>query len=126
MKYTVLVGRICYSLIFILASFGHFTSHSIQYAAQSGVPFASLLVPLSGLMCLIGGISILLGYKAKIGAWLIVVFLLIVSIMMHAFWSIQDPLAASLERIMFLKNLSMLGGALLITYFGSGPLSWKE
>ena len=126
MKYTILVGRICYSLIFILASFGHFTSQSIQYAAQSGVPFAALLVPLSGLMCLIGGISILLGYKAKIGAWLIVVFLLIVSIMMHAFWSIQDPLAASLERIMFLKNLSMLGGALLITYFGSGPLSWKE
>ena len=126
MKYAVLIGRICYSLIFILASFGHFNSQTIQLASQSGVPFASLLVPLSGLICLIGGLSILLGYKAKIGAWLIITFLLSTSLIMHAFWSIQDPISASIEKIMFLKNISMLGGALFITYFGSGPISWKE
>lgn len=126
MKYFVLAGRFFYSIIFILASFGHFSSSMIQMASQNGVPLAQILVPLSGILSFLGGVSILLGYRAKIGAYLLILFLIPVTFMMHKFWVFQDPIGATIEKIMFLKNLSMLGGAMMIAYFGSGPLSLKK
>jgi putative oxidoreductase len=123
MQYAVLVGRILYSAIFITALVGHFSPMTIGYAAQSGVPLPGLLVPLSGVIAGVGGLSILLGYRAKIGAWLIVLFLVPVTVMMHNFWAVADPMMAQMQQAMFMKNLSMLGGALLIAYFGAGPLS---
>ena len=76
-----------------------------------------------GVISLVGGLSILLGYRAKIGAWLIVLFLVLVTPIMHKFWGVADPMMAQAQMINFMKNLSMLGGALLITQFGAGPLS---
>jgi putative oxidoreductase len=76
-----------------------------------------------GVVSVVGGLSIVLGYRAKIGAWLIIAFLLIVTPIMHKFWGVADPMMAQLQMINFLKNFSMLGGALLITQFGAGPLS---
>jgi len=87
------------------------------------VPLPSVLVPLSGVIAIAGGLSILLGYHAKIGAWLIVVFLVPVTVMMHNFWTVTDPMMMQMQMMMFMKNLSMLGGALLITQFGAGPFS---
>ena len=48
MKYLVLLGRVFYSFIFVVASFGHFTKQTIGYAAVQGVPLASIAVPISG------------------------------------------------------------------------------
>jgi putative oxidoreductase len=123
MKYLVLSGRIFYVAIFLMSGPGHFTSKSIGYAATHGVPLASLAVPFSGVLAIIGGLSILLGYKAKYGAWLLVLFLVPVTLMMHRFWGVADPMTAMMQQINFMKNLSMLGAALLIAHFGSGPLS---
>lgn len=126
MKFLVVIGRFFYSLIFILASFGHFSKGSIQHAAQAGVPMAEILVPLSGVIAFLGGISILVGYKAKLGAWLLIIFLVPVTLMMHKFWLFQDPIGGMIEKIMFMKNLSLLGAACMIAYFGSGPFSIKS
>jgi putative oxidoreductase len=123
MKYLPLLGRILLSLIFISSGLKHFSSDTINYGASAGVPGASFLVPLAGIIAIVGGLSIILGYKAKWGAWLLVIFLIPVSFVMHAYWNIQDPMQHQIQHIMFLKNMSMLGGALLLTYFGSGPLS---
>ena len=123
MKYVLLIGRILFSLIFLKTIIGHFAPETIQYASSSGVPFASVLVPFSGIMAFLGALSIIFGYKAKIGAWLIVLFLVPVTFTMHNFWSITDPMAQQMQMIMFMKNISMLGGALMITYWGTGPLS---
>jgi putative oxidoreductase len=90
---------------------------------QMGVPLASLAVPLTGVMILLGGLSIILGYKTKIGALLIIIFLVPVSFIMHPFWKIPDPMQAQINMIMFMKNISMTGAALIFYYFGSGPLS---
>lgn len=122
-KVVVLAGRFLFSAIFIFAALGHFSQQEIDYAAHAGVPFASLLVPASGLLALAGGLSILLGYRARIGAWLLVLFLVPVTLMMHNFWAVKDPMMAQMQMAMFLKNVSMLGGALLISHFGAGPLS---
>ncbi len=119
----VLLGRLFYALIFLMAAPNNFTKQGIAYAASQGAPLASIGVPLMGVISLVGGLSILLGYRAKIGAGLIVLFLLIVTPLMHKFWGLTDPMMAQVQMIMFMKNLSMLGGALLITQFGAGPLS---
>ena len=123
MRYVVLVGRVCYSFLFLMTPLGHFSAAYIGMAAQQGVPAAGLLVPLSGIIATLGGLSIVLGYKAKIGAWLIVLFLVPVSLAMHNFWAVTDPMMHAVQMALFMKNVSMLGAALLISYFGSGPLS---
>ncbi len=123
MREALLFGRICFSLIFVIAGFGHFADATISYAASQGVPYASLLVPLSGLLAIFGGLSIAFGYRAKIGAWALVAFLVPVTLKMHAFWMVTDPVAAQLQQAMFLKNIAMLGGALTFAYFGTGPYS---
>jgi putative oxidoreductase len=126
MQIIVLLGRILFSAIFILSSVNHFKAATIQYAASAGVPYANILVPLSGIIALLGGLSILLGYKAKLGALLIIIFLVPVTLMIHKFWGIEDPAAAMNQMINFMKNTSMLGGALIIAYFGAGPLSFDS
>ncbi|MGA3206554.1 MAG: DoxX family protein [Syntrophales bacterium] len=126
MKYLVLLGRILYAAIFISAAPGHFTAGTIAYAANKGVPLASIAVPLSGILALLGGLSILAGYKARYGAWLLVIFLVPVTFMMHNFWAFTEPMAARTQYIMFMKNVSMLGASLLIAYFGSGPFSLDD
>jgi putative oxidoreductase len=119
----VILGRLFFVLIFLMAAPNNFTKQGIAYAASQGAPLASLGVPLMGVISLVGGLSILLGYRAKVGAWLIIAFLLIVTPIMHKFWGVADPMMAQVQMINFLKNFSMLGGALLITQFGAGPLS---
>ncbi len=119
----VLLGRLFFALIFLVAGPNHFASQTIAYAASQGVPLASIAVPFSGLLAILGGLSVLLGYRAKIGAWLIALFLVGVTPMLHNFWTVTDPMMRQMQMIMFMKNVSMLGGALLITQFGPGPWS---
>lgn len=119
----VLLGRFLFALIFILSGPRHFLSSTIGYAASQGVPMASIIVPISGALALAGGLSILLGFRARLGAWLIVLFLVGVTPMMHAFWKVTDPMVYQMQFVMFMKNLSMLGGALIISQLGSGPWS---
>jgi putative oxidoreductase len=123
MRYLILIGRILFALIFITAAPRHFSHEGIQHATELGVPFAAVLVPISGIMALAGGISVAAGYKARWGAWLLVGFLVPVTVMMHSFWKLQDPAAIHVQQAMFAKNVSMLGAALLLTQFGSGEFS---
>jgi len=123
MKFLVLIGRVFYSAIFIGSAFGHFSTETMHYAQLHNVPNAEILVPFSGVLALLGGVSILLGYKARIGAWLIIIFLIPVTLMMHNFWDIKEPGLRLMQQAMFMKNLSMLGAAFLIAYWGAGPCS---
>ena len=120
---TVAAGRLFYVAIFLMSGLTHFTAKPVAYAAAAGVPFPSLAVPASGVLALAGALSVLLGYHARIGAWLLVLFLVPVTLMMHNFWAIKDPMMAQMQMAMFMKNVSMLGGALLISQFGAGPWS---
>jgi putative oxidoreductase len=119
----VFLGRLLFALIFVMSGPRHFMSSTIAYAAAQGVPLASIAVPFSGLLALLGGLSILLGFRARFGAWFVVLFLLGITPIMHRFWGVSDPMMAQMQMIMCMKNLSMLGGALIITQFGSGPWS---
>ena len=126
MKYLALLGRLFYAAVFLWYGLGHFKGSTVAYAAAAGVPWPGILVPVSGAIAIVGGLSVLLGYRAKSGAWLIVIFLVPVTLIMHRFWGLADAGAAGGQQVMFFKNLSMLGTALLVTQLGSGPLSLKE
>ena len=121
----IFLGRLSFVLIFLMAGFTYFAKQTIAYAASQGVPAASVLVPVSGVIALVGSLSILLGYRAKFGAWLIVVFLIGVT-PLHKFWGVSDPMMQQLQMALFMKNIAMLGGALLITQFGPGPWSLNK
>lgn len=123
MKYMVLIGRIFYSLMFIISGAGHFSKLSIEWASGQGVLMPSFLVPAAGIMAIIGGLSIMFGFKTRWGAWILVVFLIPVTFIMHNFWAVQDDAIYYTQLSNFLKNISMLGGALLIAYHGAGPYS---
>jgi putative oxidoreductase len=123
LRYAVPIGRCLFALIFLMSGLTHFSNETISYAASQGVPLASAAVPVSGVLALAGGLSVALGYKTRIGALLLVLFLVPVTLMMHRFWGLSDPQAAMMQQGMFLKNVSILGGAILLGYFGAGPLS---
>ena len=123
MKLVVVLGRFLFSFIFLGTIFSHFSAKTIGYAASAGVPAASIFVPLSGVIATVGALCIILGFKAKFGAWLILLFLIPVTLYMHRFWAVSDPVMHQMQMINFMKNLSIMGGALLITYFGAGPVS---
>ena len=117
------LGRAFFAAIFLMAGPSHFNPATIGYAQSAGVPFAPFLVPASGVLAFLGGLSVLMGFRARVGAALLVAFLVPVTLSMHAFWAVKDPMMAQMQYAMFMKNLGLLGGALLVAHFGGGPFS---
>jgi len=97
-RLVVLGGRACFSAIFLMAVPNHFSQQAVAYAAQNGVPMPGVLVPASGVLAGLGAASVLLGYKARLGGWLLVAFLVPVTFMMHNFWAVSDPMQAGCSR----------------------------
>ncbi len=126
MKYISLLGRIFFALIFLMGGAAVFSKSGMEHAEAAGVPMASIAVPLAGVVAIAGGLSIALGYNARLGAWLIVLFLVPVTFFMHAFWKETDPQMMQMQQVNFFKNIALLGAALMITQFGSGPASLKN
>lgn len=122
------IGRLLFSFIFILSGLNHFLQFETtkSYTAAAGLPFPGPATLVSGLVLLLGGLSVLLGYHARVGALLLAGFLLLSGLTVHAFWRYPDPMMAADQQIHFLKNLSMAGGALLLASFGAGPVSVDE
>ncbi len=125
-RYLVPVGRVLFAAIFLASVPMHFAQATFDHATASGVPLANVLVPLSGIMELIGAVMLVLGFHARIGALLLALFLVPVTVMMHKFWGISAPMQAQMQQIMFLKNVAMFGAALMLCYFGAGPVSLDE
>jgi len=111
-----IVGRILFALIFINSGFAHFAQREAMtgYAQFKKVPAAKLAVPLTGLMILVGGLSVVLGFWADLGALLLAAFLVVSAFMMHNFWTMDDATQKMNETVSFFKNLSMAGAALII------------
>jgi uncharacterized membrane protein YphA (DoxX/SURF4 family) len=126
MKFIPLIGRLLFSTIFMYTSISKFSDYFVYEAQSKGIPFSSLLIPLVGIFEFVAGLSILFGCLSKWGAWIIVILLLPITLVMHDFWNIEDPVLYQLTMMTFMKNISILGGALMISYFGAGPYSIDE
>jgi len=119
----LLLGRAIFGGYFLYNGINHFLNKDMMagYAQSKGVRAPHVAVPGSGLLLILGGLSLLTGYKPKLGAAMVGTFLAGVSPSMHAFWSESDPQARQMEMIQFLKNMGLLGGALIAA---SGPEPW--
>jgi putative oxidoreductase len=84
------------------------------YAASKGVPQAKLATIGGGVLMLVGGLMVLLGIYADLGALLLVIFLVPTAILMHAFWKETDPATKQMEMIHFQKDIALAGAALVI------------
>ncbi len=112
----LIIGRVLFALLFISSGVNHFAQNSAMtaYAKYKKIPMAKIAVYISGLMLVLGGIYIALGFYADLGALLIAIFLIPTAFLMHAFWKESDATAKANERIAFFKDLSLAGAALII------------
>ena len=110
-----LIGRIVLGGYFVFSAMIHFTRLSMMagYAQSKGVPLPKVAVAGTGLLLLLGGLSVLLGFLPQIGAILLLVFLIPVTFWMHRFWEERDMAAIS-EMVNFTKNLALAGAVLIL------------
>jgi len=116
MKAAFLIGRMIFGGFFLYNGINHIRQRKsmAQYASAKNVPQAEVAVVTTGVAMLIGGASILLGIKPKLGTLAIIGFLGGVSPIMHDFWRQEDPNQRMNEMINFTKNMAMLGAALAL------------
>ena len=116
-----LIARILFTLIFFLSGITHFTAMQSYIALMPApIPFRAFWVAISAVVELAGAVLILFNYRPRLGAWLIVIFLVPVTIVVHgtAMLTLPDPVMRAVNVSMFLKGLAMIACALFITQFG--------
>jgi uncharacterized membrane protein YphA (DoxX/SURF4 family) len=118
MDVLVLIGRIMFSLVFIGSALGHLTLTDAMaaFAESRGVPSARPSVQGSGVVILVGGLMVLLGVWADLGALLLFAFLIVTAFMMHAFWR-EEGEARAQSQVQFLKDIALAGAALALFAF---------
>ena len=116
MNTVLLIGRILFALVFVSSGLSHLAKVDAMagYAKFKKVPAAKLSVLVSGALMALGGLSIILGVYADLGALVIAILLFVMALKMHDFWTQTDAQAKQTEMISFFKNISMAGGALII------------
>jgi putative oxidoreductase len=119
-----LVGRILLAALFIVSGFGKISGYdgTAGYMAAKGLPMVNVLLPLTIALELGGGILLAVGFKARWIALLFFLFLIPTTFIFHAFWGI-DPKEAATQQINFLKNVSIMGGMLMVFAHGPGAYS---
>jgi putative oxidoreductase len=120
----VIVGRVLLALMFILAGFSKLgdISGTAGYIASGGLPLASVLAVVVGLLELLGGIAIAIGFHTRWAALALGLFTLAASLLFHKFWAVA-PDQAFVQQLMFMKNLSVAGGLFIVAALGAGPVS---
>ena len=122
-----LLGRILLALMFIPAGFGKLTNigGTAGYIASGGLPFPSLLAVLAGALELFGGLALVIGFKVRWVGLAMALFTLVASMVFHPFWSVPEA-QQMVTKLLFMKNISVVGGMLLISALGAGALSVDE
>jgi uncharacterized membrane protein YphA (DoxX/SURF4 family) len=112
-----LLARVLFSVYFIGSGVRHLTrtkSYAEYAKAVGNVPMPTAAVIVTGLMLLAGGLCILLGWHPRVGALLLVAFLIPVAIIIHHYWTYADPMQRAGEEAQFWKNITLAGAALYI------------
>lgn len=115
MQVVFLLGRLLMGGYFLMMGVTHMMKREMLsgYAASKGVPMPMPAVLVSGLLLLFGGFGILTGFLVPWALLALVVFLVPVTLMMHAFWKDTDPAQRMSDQINFQKNTALLGAVLI-------------
>jgi putative oxidoreductase len=120
------LGRILLCTIFLLSAVGNKIPNFQAVAgamAKEGVPAPQVMLAGAIVFLIAGSLSVILGYKARIGAALLLAFLVLATYYFHDFWTLSDPQAKQEQMIQFMKNLGLMGAMLLVIANGTGPMS---
>ena len=122
-----LAGRICISLIFVIAGIMKILQYKAMTLALANtmLPKVHWLLILAIIFELGGGILVLIGWFSRFGAFLLIVFVIIATVVFHSFWTFQGTEVVN-QTYHFLKNLSILGALLYILAFGAGNYSFDR
>ena len=116
MDIIMIIGRVLFALVFLASGLNHLTKAKamVGYAQFKKVPMPAASIYVSGLLMLLGGLSVVLGIYADLGAIVLAALLLVMAVKMHDFWAQTDPQAKQGETASFFKNVSMAGASLFM------------
>lgn len=120
-----LVGRIMLALMFVISGFGKIGgfADTTVYMASAGLPAVDVLLEVLLIVTILielgGGTAIVLGWRTRSIALLIFLFTALVTVVFHRFWA-APPDEAMVQQLMFMKNVSVMGGLLVLVAFGPG------
>lgn len=120
----VVVARILLALLFVLAGLNKFAGleGTAGYIASKGLPMPAILAFLTALLEVVAGLAIAVGFFARPAALALALFTLLATVLFHNFWAMPAD-QAYVQQLMFMKNLAVVGGLLLVFSFGAGPAS---
>jgi putative oxidoreductase len=119
-----LAGRILLALMFVLAGFSKFgdLGGTAGYIASKGLPMGSVLAFLTAVVEVVGGLALMVGFQTRWAALLLAVFTLVATVIFHNFWVLPAD-QQMMQQLMFMKNLSVAGGLLMVFALGGGAAS---
>lgn len=123
MEVLFLIGRIIFGGFFIYNAINHLRNAEGMsgYAGSKGIKSPKNAVIGTGILLLLGGAGVVLGIYPRISLILLLIFLIPVTFIMHAYWKIEDPQAKAAEQIQFMKNLALIGASIALL---AAPLPW--
>lgn len=119
------LGRLMLVTIFLASAVGNKIPNFgdvAQAMASVGIPFPQVMLVGAIAFMLLGGVAVVVGFKARFGAALLLVFLALATFYFHGFWNFEGA-EQQAQIIQFMKNLSIAGAMLLIMANGPGPLT---
>jgi len=121
-SFLMLIGRWLMAAIFLFSAYGKVMNYdgTAAYMTTKGLPMVPLLLGLSIVIEFLGGLSLVFGYKVRALSILLVLFLIPVTLTMHNFWTMTDPLQMQDNMYHFFKNLAIMGGLLYVAATGAG------
>ncbi len=120
------LGRSMLATIFLMSAVGNKIPNfdkMAAYMASEGVPVPKLMLAGAIVFLIAGSLSLILGFKARSGATLLLVFLVLATYFFHDFWTFEDAVLKNEQMIQFMKNMALMGAMLFIMANGSGPMS---
>jgi putative oxidoreductase len=118
------VARVLLALMFVLAGFDKLggLEGTAGYIGSKGLPLPQVLAPAVALLEIVAGLALAVGYHTRIAALALALFTLVASVLFHNFWAMPAD-QAYVQQLMFMKNLSVVGGLLMVFGLGAGGAS---
>lgn len=118
----IVTARVLLALMFVLAGISKLTGLAgvTGYIASRGLPMPAALAVATALLELVAGLALAIGFKTRIAAAALAAFTLLASLLFHNFWALPAEQVA-VNQLMFMKNLAVVGGLLLVVAWGAGP-----
>lgn len=120
----VVIGRVLLAAIFVIAGFNKLggLEGTAGYIASAGLPAPMLLAVAVGVLELVAGLMLAIGWQARWAALALGAFTIVASVIFHAFWAVPAE-QAMVQQLMFMKNLAIVGGLFVVAALGAGPAS---